>query len=75
MSHFYADDSMMLWNGNAFTGSSEISSFYQTLPPSKHVLLSVDCQPVPGKYPERARDGIYLTCIPQTLLKSNLLLL
>ena len=45
----------MLWNGNAYTGSSEISSFYQTLPPSEHVLHSVDCQPVPGKYPERAR--------------------
>ena len=55
ISHFYADDSMMLWNGNAYTGSSEISSFYQTLPPSEHVLHSVDCQPVAGKYPKRTR--------------------
>ncbi|XP_065886268.1 NTF2-related export protein 1-like isoform X1 [Dysidea avara] len=46
MSHFYSDDSVVLWNGNAYTGSSSITSFYQALPSSEHVLHSVDCQPV-----------------------------
>ena len=49
MSHFYSDDSVVLWNGNAYTGSSSITSFYQALPSSEHVLHSVDCQPVSGK--------------------------
>lgn len=60
IAHFYADDSLLLWNGNPYMGSSEISSFYQTLPPSEHVLHTVDCQPVPGKYPEHVYEIVYL---------------
>ena len=54
---------MMLWNGNAYTGSSQISAFYQALPPSEHVLHSVDCQPVPGNwnmYVTRCTCNIFL---------------
>jgi len=40
---------VVLWNGNAYTGSSAITSFYQALPTSEHVLHSVDCQPVSGR--------------------------
>lgn len=71
MSHFYSDDSMMLWNGNAYTGSSDINSFYQTLPPTEHVLLSVDCQPVPGEHPE-CINILLITSPFQTSVESNL---
>lgn len=60
IAHFYADDSLLLWNGNPYMGSSEISSFYQTLPPSEHVLHTVDCQPVPDIAGEQST--VIVTC-------------
>ena len=39
----------MVWNGHSYTGSTDISTFYQGLPSSEHEVTSFDCQPVPGK--------------------------
>ena len=46
ISGFYSDTSFVVWNGHPKTGSTEISTFYQSLPGSQHTVSSFDCQPV-----------------------------
>ena len=42
----YSETSFMVWEGNTHSGSSGISSFYQSLPGSEHDITAFDCQPV-----------------------------
>ena len=43
---FYSDTSFVVWNGHPKTGSTEIASFYQSLPISEHRVTCFDAQPM-----------------------------
>ncbi|KAL6067338.1 NTF2-related export protein 2 [Balamuthia mandrillaris] len=43
---FYNDTSTLLWNGTVKKGAHNLSEFFKLLPPSKHTVHSIDCQPV-----------------------------
>lgn len=36
----------MVWNGHPKTGSTDIATFYQSLPGSQHTVTAYDCQPI-----------------------------
>ena len=46
MSGLYSSKSVVIWNGNMKSGSSNIMEFYLSLPGSNHRLTTFDCQPV-----------------------------
>lgn len=43
---FYYEGSLVVWNGNPYSGVQDISVFYQSLPNSQHTIECFDCQPV-----------------------------
>ncbi|KAI8900305.1 hypothetical protein BC833DRAFT_618608 [Globomyces pollinis-pini] len=47
VSSYYAEQSIMLWNGNPFSGSQQINTFILSFPTTEHVILSYDAQPIP----------------------------
>ena len=50
MHRFYQDSSVVVWNGNAYHGKQAIIEFFRQLPPSTHMVESLDCHPIaPGK--------------------------
>ena len=53
LKHLYHDESKVVWNGQPLLGREKVSAFLNELPPSRHELSSLDCQPVavPGKDP------------------------
>ena len=42
----YSNASLVIWNGNTHSGASNILDFYQSLPGTMHIVVSMDCQPV-----------------------------
>lgn len=46
MSGLYSAASLVVWNGNARSGASNIMDFYQSLPGTIHRVISLDCQPI-----------------------------
>jgi len=46
LSKLYTTSSTEIWNGNPHQGETKILEFINNLPPSEHVIHSLDCQPV-----------------------------
>ena len=46
LKHLYHDESKVVWNGQPLLGREKVSAFLIELPPSRHELSSLDCQPV-----------------------------
>ena len=46
LKHLYHDESKVVWNGQPLLGREKVSAFLNELPPSRHELSSLDCQPV-----------------------------
>jgi hypothetical protein len=46
LKHLYHDESKVVWNGQPLLGREKVSAFLSELPPSRHDLSSLDCQPV-----------------------------
>ncbi|KAK9764865.1 hypothetical protein K7432_007290 [Basidiobolus ranarum] len=44
---FYRDNSAIVWNGNAYSGVTPFSEFYQKLPSTVHEIQAFDCHPLP----------------------------
>jgi NTF2-related export protein 1/2 len=42
----YGQQSILLWNGNPYSSSSQIVLFLQSLPITEHEILSYDSQPI-----------------------------
>jgi NTF2-related export protein 1/2 len=42
----YGIQSILLWNGNPYSGSSQIAHFMMSLPTSEHEILGYDSQPI-----------------------------
>ncbi|BAM39763.1 uncharacterized protein TOT_020000034 [Theileria orientalis strain Shintoku] len=48
LAQFYTNDSMMTFEQNQFKGQTQILEKIMSLPPSKHTLVTCDCQPSPN---------------------------
>lgn len=48
MSRLYLDTGLLAWNGNGVTGSENILKFMIDLPPTDHVVTTLDAQPILG---------------------------
>eukprot|EP00128_Syssomonas_multiformis_P004567 Colp12_sorted_trinity150504_noHs@25844 len=46
LQRLYKDDALLIWNGNPSAGVDAIKLFFEVLPPSKHQIQAVDCQPI-----------------------------
>eukprot|EP00301_Raphidiophrys_heterophryoidea_P003254 c11478_g1_i4.p1 GENE.c11478_g1_i4~~c11478_g1_i4.p1 ORF type:complete len:104 (-),score=12.29 c11478_g1_i4:36-347(-) len=46
MTNLFQDQSTVVWNGIPYRGKIAIAQMLQALPPSKHTVISFDCQPV-----------------------------
>ena len=42
---FYRDNTVCVWNGKQYTGTSQIGQLLGSLPKSKHYIETIDCQP------------------------------
>ena len=49
LTHFYKDDSSLVWNGACYRGRANIASLMQQLPRSNHSVHSIDAQPLRGE--------------------------
>lgn len=56
---FYSDTSFVVWNGHPKTGSTEIASFYQSLPISEHRVTCFDAQPMQDG---QAQSSVLVAC-------------
>lgn len=50
MSRLYLDTGLLAWNGNGVTGNENILKFMIDLPPTDHVVTTLDAQPILGKF-------------------------
>lgn len=48
MSRLYLETGLLAWNGNGVTGSENILKFMIDLPPTDHVVTTLDAQPILG---------------------------
>ena len=62
ISGFYSDTSFVVWNGHPKTGSTEIASFYQSLPGSQHSVSAFDCQPVQDGQDGQGQSSVLVVC-------------
>lgn len=46
MSRLYLDNGSLIWNGNGSIGKENIEKFVMELPPSEHIVTTLDSQPV-----------------------------
>ncbi|KAJ8954337.1 hypothetical protein NQ314_007111 [Rhamnusium bicolor] len=46
MSRLYLDTGLFAWNGNGITGNENIQKFVIDLPPTDHVITTLDAQPI-----------------------------
>ncbi len=44
------ETAVLVWNGTSVTGNTDIQSFLEKLPPSEHQIISLDAQPLHGKF-------------------------
>lgn len=49
MSRLYLDTGLLAWNGNGVTGNENILKFMIDLPPTDHVVTTLDAQPILGE--------------------------
>ncbi|XP_002731526.1 NTF2-related export protein 1-like [Saccoglossus kowalevskii] len=54
LSKLYSADASLVWNGNACSGSQQITKFYEQLPTSDFRVDTLDCQPIA----EEATNGV-----------------
>ena len=46
MSRYHLDTGVLVWNGNGTVGKDLIQQFFEGLPPTEHILTSLDSQPI-----------------------------
>ncbi|XP_065063660.1 NTF2-related export protein 2-like [Rhopilema esculentum] len=46
ISRLYTASSVLIWNGNPNHGETKIIEFVTNLPNTKHIIQSLDCQPI-----------------------------
>lgn len=49
MSRLYLDTGLFSYNGNGASGNEMIQKFVIELPPSEHMVVTLDAQPISGK--------------------------
>lgn len=49
MSRLYLDTGLLAWNGNGVTGNENILKFMIDLPPTDHIINTLDAQPILGE--------------------------
>lgn len=49
MADLYLDTGILVWNGNSSSGKEAIQKYLSDLPPSEHLTLTLDAQPVTGE--------------------------
>eukprot|EP01027_Heterolobosea_sp_BB2_P005551 GEZU01008473.1.p1 GENE.GEZU01008473.1~~GEZU01008473.1.p1 ORF type:complete len:142 (-),score=21.64 GEZU01008473.1:146-571(-) len=42
----YKDPSIVIWNGSQIAGTASIDAFLTQLAPTKHIIDTIDCQPI-----------------------------
>lgn len=57
----YAEISTVVWNGNAYAGTTKINEFFVSLPATAHKLTSMDCQPI-NRIATSNRISILVVC-------------
>lgn len=43
------DSAILVWNGNGYEGKDQINKFFNELPPTEHIISTLDGQPITGK--------------------------
>ena len=47
LARFFSPTSLVVWEGNSVKGSQQLSHLFSMLPPTKHILTSIDTHPLP----------------------------
>lgn len=50
------ETAVLVWNGSSVSGNTEIQAFLEKLPTSEHQIVSLDAQPLHGKYKNYANQ-------------------
>lgn len=46
MKGFYMSNGLLVFNGNNISGDTEVADFLQKLPPTEHMIVTLDAQPI-----------------------------
>ncbi|KAF9580846.1 NTF2- export protein 2 [Lunasporangiospora selenospora] len=71
LNRLYRDSSAILWNGNAYSGITPFSEFYNKLSSSEHIINSYDCHPLPTQSLDPNTPGSIIVNVSGTVKYSN----